>query len=54
MVFARFISHSCEAYSEFYWFSLLCFLHKIFSSPAGKSKSFVKCSGHFVQLLKSL
>jgi hypothetical protein len=30
------------------------FFHKIPSSLAGKSESFVKYSGHFVQLLKSV
>jgi hypothetical protein len=29
------------------------FLHKILSPLAGKSESFVKNSGHFIQLLKS-
>jgi hypothetical protein len=47
--------HSVETYSEFYRFALLClagFLHKILSPLADRSESFVKNSGHFIQLFK--
>jgi hypothetical protein len=35
-------------------YALAGFIHKILSPLAGKSESFVKNSGHFVQLLKSV
>jgi hypothetical protein len=35
-------------------YALAGFLHKILSPFAGKSESFVKNSGHFIQLLKSV
>jgi hypothetical protein len=36
------------------WYAMAGFLHQILSPLAGKSESFVKNSGHFVQLLKSV
>jgi hypothetical protein len=36
------------------WYALVGFLHKILSPLAGRSESFDKNSGHFVQLLKSV
>jgi hypothetical protein len=37
-----------------FFYVLVGFLRKILSLLAGKSESFVKSSGHFIQLLKSV